>query len=270
MSEYFVIGDTRFVLAPEQEPSIPPEWELLWGLHDYQLRPSVWTDEDKNRDNRPRTWPQQKSVPETITRYEKASFIPVKPAWAWYWFRNLIYCGFGHFDEAKLIKAELDAVKASWISLIKGTRVITNDHGWDQGYWDPITNLNSGNEPFRIDQLFMGGNWCRKLGEPVRKAGQMFYPFETLDMSKAPPDIHEVNMVTRPDLFPRATIITYHQLADGTFRVDPFPQMEWKNGHSVLMSVSLGGIGHIPVNRVAALSGSIPNPYNPPRSLAWS
>lgn len=239
---------------------------MLWAMHDYELKPSVWTD-DTNRDNRPRTWPQKKSVPETVTRYEKATFIPVREDWAWYWFRNLIWCGFGHFDEERLSTAELLMMQQMWLSLTKGTRVITNDHGWDQGYWDPITNVNYGGEAFKIDQLFMGGNYCRKLGEPVRRVGEWFYPIETLDMSENPPDITQVNAQTRPDLFPRATIIMHIQLENGTFQVDPFPQMAWRNGHSVVMSVSMGGVGYIPANRVRLLSGAIPNPYNPARTL---
>jgi hypothetical protein len=96
------------------------------------------------------------------------------------------------------------------------------------------------------------------------------YPFESLDASKPPPDLNEVNVKTRPDLLQRATISHFEKLADSTYRVDPFPQLEKYNAHTVFLNISIGQ-NYVPADRIMYLGRSeAPNPYNPERVMNFA
>ena len=233
-------------------------------LHDYQLE-GVW-----DHDHAYREYPKKKAKPETITTFRKDKFVELSPEWQWYWYRNLIYCAFGHLDETSLTKEQTADMHKAWLWLTKGSEMVTNRHG-PETHWEVITghSEHAGGEYIAHDGLLSGGNIIRITGEEVHKGGQRLYPFESLDGSKPPPDINRVNAKTRPDLFHRATIAHYELLEDGTYRVDPFPHLHEYNAHTVILNISLDQ-NYVPVNRVALLDGyERPNPYNPERTMNY-
>ena len=250
-------GDETFATLPNGR------WAFC--LHDYQLE-GVW-----DHDYRHRTHPKKVARPETVTTLLKDKFVPLTPEWQWYWYRNLIYCAFGHFDESRLNKEQKRDMHKTWLWLIKGTEMVTNRHG-PETHWEVITgeNKNKGKEYIAHDGLLSGGNIIRITGEEIRKGGQTLYPFESLDGSQPPPDINKVNVETRPDLLHRATISHFERLDDKTSRVDPFPHLEKYNAHTVILNISIGQ-NYVPANRIMFLDGSaIPNPYNPERVMNFA
>lgn len=239
------------------------QWALC--LHDYQLK-GVW-----DHDYKYRSYPKKKAAPETVTTFRKDKFVPLSPEWQWFWYRNLIYCAFGHFDETQLNKEQIEDMYKAWLWLTKGTEMVTNRHG-PETHWEVITgqSKNEGEEYIAHDGLLAGGNIIRITGEKIRKGGQTLYPFESLDGSQPPPDINEVNVETRPDLLHRATISHFEQFADGTFKVDPFPQLEKYNAHTVILNISTAQ-NYVPANRILFLdSYQTPNPYNPEREMNFA
>lgn len=231
-------------------------------LHDYQLE-GVW-----DHDYKYRSYPKKKAAPETVTTYLKDKFVALPPEWQWFWYRNLVYCAFGHFDETRLNREQTQDMHKAWLWLVKGTEMVTNRHG-PETHWEVITgeSENVGGEYIAHDGLLAGGNIIRITGEKIRKGGQDLYPFESMDGSKLPPDINEVNVDTRPDLLQRATISHFEQFADGTYRVDPFPHLDKYNAHTVILNVSIGQ-NYVPANRIRFLNGyERPNPYNPERAM---
>jgi len=245
--------------------AVLPEGQWAFCLHDYQLE-GVWDHDQKHR-----TYPQKKARPETVTTYRKDKFVALSSEWQWFWYRNLIYCAFGHFDESKLNKEQREDMHQAWLWLIKGTEMVTNRHG-PQTHWEVITgkSKNQGQDYIAHDGLLAGGNIIRITGEMIRKGGQTLYPFESLDGSKPPPDIDEVNVETRPDLLQRATISHFEQFDDGTYRVDPFPHLAKYNAHTVFLNISTGQ-NYVPVNRIMLLGHyETPNPYNPERIMEFA
>ena len=256
------------LLAACQEGKISallPEGRWAFCLHDYQLE-GVWDHDYKHR-----THPRKKAKPETVTTFLKDNFVTLSPEWQWFWYRNLIYCAFGHFDENQLNKEQTEDMHKAWLWLTKGTEMVTNRHG-PETHWEIITgrSKNKGQDYIAHDGLLAGGNVIRITGEKIRKGGQTLYPFESLDGRKPPPDINEVNVETRPDLLQRATISHFEKLDDGTYRVDPFPHLSKYNAHTVILNISKGQ-NYVPVNRVKLLDHyERPNPYNPPREMNFA
>jgi hypothetical protein len=262
------LAGTGLMVACQQDENVAAFSGERWAfcLHDYQLQ-DVW-----DFDHIYRTYPKEKAVPETVTTFRKDKFVPLTPEWQWFWYRNLIYCAFGHFDESKLSKRETEDMHAAWWGLIKGSRVVTNRHGRET-HWEVITgrSKNVGKEYIAHDGLLAGGNIIKITGDVLRKGGQVLYPFESLDGSKPPPDINEVNVETRPDLLHRATISHFEQLEDGSFRVDPFPQLEGYNAHTLILNISTDQ-NYVPANRIVFLEDICkpPNPYNPAREMNYA
>ena len=242
-----------------------PTGQWAFCLHDYQLE-GVWDHDHKHR-----TFPRKRAAPETVTTYLKDKFVELTPDWQWFWYRNLIYCAFGHFDETRLNKKQTQDMHNAWLWLVKGTEMVTNRHG-PETHWEIITGKseNVGKGYIAHDGLLAGGNIIKITGEKTRKGGQTLYPFESLDGSQPPPNIKEVNVKTRPDLLQRATISHFEQLNDGTFRVDPFPHLSNYNAHTVILNISIGQ-NYVPVNRVIFLDRyETPNPYNPERIMNFA
>ena len=234
-------------------------------LHDYQLE-GVWDHDHKHR-----TYPKKIARPETVTTYRKDKFVALSPEWQWFWYRNLIFCAFGHFDESRLNKEQMRDMHKAWLWLTKGTEMVTNRHG-PETHWEVITGKseNKGQDYIAHDGLLAGGNIIRITGEKTRKGGQDLYPFESMDGSKHPPDINNVNVETRPDLLHRATISHFEQLDDGTFKVDPFPHLEKYNAHTVILNISIGQ-NYVPANRIMFLdSYETQNLYNPERVMNFA
>jgi len=250
---------------PPDMLAVLPGEKWAFCLHDYQLE-GVWDHDYKHR-----SFPKKKAAPETVTTFLKDKFVPLTPDWQWFWYRNLIYCAFGHFDESKLNKEQKRDMHKAWLWLTIGSEMVTNRHG-PETHWEAITgeSKNKGKEYIAHDGLLGGGNIIRITGEKIHKGGQTLYPFESLDGSQPPPDINEVNVETRPDLLQRATISHFEQFDDGTSRVDPFPHLEKYNAHTVILNISIGQ-NYVPANRIMFLDGrAAPNPYNPVREMNFA
>ena len=249
---------------PDFQVGIPEgQWAIC--LHDYQLR-GIWEHDYKYRN-----YPEKIAVPETVPTLSKDSFVPLTPEWQWFWYRNLIYCAFGHFDETALTEEQTQDMHKAWLWLTKGTEMVTNRHG-PETHWEIITGKSRNKDKKYIahDGLLAGGNIIRITGEKTRKGGQILYPFESLDGSKPPPDINKVNAETRPDLLHRATISHFEEMDDGTYKVNPFPQLSKYNAHTVIMNISKRQ-NYVPVNRVLLLERyERPNTYNPPREMNFA
>jgi hypothetical protein len=249
----------------DEDFSLHPGERWAFCLHDYQLE-GVW-----GHDHKYRSFPKKLAVPETITTFRKDKFVPLTPEWQWFWYRNPIYCAFGHFDETKLSKKETREMHEAWLWLIKGSEMVTNRHG-PETHREVITgkDRNAGSDYIAHDGLLAGGNIVKITGEVVRKGGQVLVPYESLDGNQPPPDINEVNVETRPDLLHRATICHFEQLDNGTFRVDPFPHLEAYNAHTVILNISTSQ-NYVPANRIAFLDRyETPNPYNPAREMNFA
>jgi hypothetical protein len=137
------------------------QWALC--LHDYQLE-GVF-----DHDYKYRTYPKKKAVPETVTTFRKDKFVPLSPEWQWFWYRNLVYCAFGHFDETQLNKKQTEDMHKAWLWLTKGTEMVTNRHG-PETHWEVVTgqSKNEGEEYIAHDGLLAGGNIIKITGEKIR------------------------------------------------------------------------------------------------------
>lgn len=260
----------------------------LWCYfpHDFELKKligySIWTDNDKNRDNRTRWYPKPIGNPETVATFYKDDKTTMTPAWQWFAFRQFVFACFGHFDETKLDDAELDALKKAWASAMMGKRVITNFTGWDNGYQDVILGVNSDAPYFKYMGLCMGGNLgsvrMDSAGNPgiyhPNAAFGSSYKVESLNGLHEPPDPRDVNFVTAPHLVQIATIARYD--AEGTSglsnpwsQVIPFPQLHAWNAHLPLLNITNGDYNLVSISRAYIPPVKItsrPNPYNPPQA----
>lgn len=248
-------------------------------------------------------------MPEVLSMYLN-KYTELTSDWQWFWFKQMVhaYTGYAHWDLAELSKTELVSLKAKWRSLTKKSEAFTNFKGTDifRDYVSP-NNLSGlpGQEP-----LVCCGNIVKILGPSVRLTGAPFIPVETLDGTKPPPDISKVNRLTRPDLIPLATNVAAIKpldsegrpvrdsskwrldfLSDGTWRVNPFPQLAPRytpfplrtNGREAEAQESLFrsngisapagtyskdginyAVNYIRANRLEPLTAqTVPNPFNP-------
>ena len=120
--------------GPAERLAVLPAGQWAFCLHDYQLE-RVW-----GHDHKYRSYPKKKAAPETVTTYRKDKFVALSPEWQWFWYRNLIYCAFGHFDETQLNKKQTEDMQRAWLWLIKGTEMVTNRHG-PETHWEVITEI---------------------------------------------------------------------------------------------------------------------------------
>lgn len=247
-------------------------------------------------------------MPSVLSMYLN-KYSELTEAWQWFWFRQMVhaYTRYVHWDEKKLSSTELGILKAKWRSLTKTSEAFTNFKGTDRykDYVTPnkLTTGNPGQEP-----LACTGNVVKILtDQEIRFAGQNWIAVETLDGSLPPPPIDLVNHLTRPDLVPCATNVpankpsnnsdtwTLMYLADGTWKIDPFPQLapgntpfplrtngKEANNLKVLLrdkgnnypagTYEKGGI-KLAVNYIRSVrlkllqGGVVPSPYNPPKVL---
>jgi len=264
-----------YELAPEPLPE--PDGKLKPGIyrllgHDFQIG-DWWSDEEKNRANRNRSYPEHKGKPETVATYFKDENVYLTKEWQWFHFRQMIYACFGHFDERLLSSDELQAMKRAWASTMAGNRVITNHKGPDNGYADWIQGINLGAQGIGYMGLGMGGNVIELVDETVYRLNLIgnCHKFKTLDGSKPPPDPREVNFLTHPQFFSRATICRYWEttplppeLKNPWQHVIPFDQFDKWNAHTILLNISKRGENYVPVQRCIPWdSDEIPSPYWP-------
>jgi hypothetical protein len=278
------------VTVVEKSPTdqgIPlPSGDLMQVMHDYRADDGLI----------------RIGMPSVLSMYLN-QYTQLTEAWQWFWFRHLLhaYTDYAHWDSARLSPAELDMLKARWRSLTKHSEAFTNFKGTDlfHDYISPnkLPGL-PGQEP-----LTCTGNIHKVLGDKIRFAGEMYTPIETLDGTQPPPSITLINRLTRPDLIPCATNVaadksnrtawTVVSLADGTWRVDPFPQLSPKPTPFVLRTNGKEAddlkarlrdkdipapagtyirdgihyaVNYIRSNRLQSFAGTVvPNPYNPPQ-----
>jgi len=253
--------------------------------HDYQIG-NWWTNKNKNGynyDGKNRFAKTQGGNPETVATYYKEDRVAMTVPWQWFAFRQMIFSAYGHFDEAKLTSEEYNLMVKAWASTMHGGRVITNNKGWNDGRRDDIQGINLDANWVMYMCLGMGGNVVKLLDDTIYEKGRDYaqcYKFETLDGSKPPPNPEDVNFLTHPHLFSRATVCRYVtddkewetlkiQLGNRYQHVIQFPQFEFVMAHTILMNISNQGYNFVPVQRCLPYDASqgIPNPYNPPKQF---
>lgn len=205
--------------------------------------------------------------------------------WQWFWFRQLIhsFTGFAHWDEDRLSRAVLDMLKGKWKSLTKATEAFTNFRGTNNNR-DHINNNGldgvAGQEP-----LDCCGNIIKVLSGPYRLGGKTLMKVETLDGNRPPPPIEKINRLTAPHVIKCATNVAAWKdarnnrfpfvLPDGSYRVDPFPQLAPRdtlfslrtNGKEAV-TYQRDGVwyaeNYITASRLKPVTGAVvPSPYHP-------
>jgi len=254
---------------------LPPA--TLKGMTDTELKqhPELWPFG---------VWRKQRAstnIPATVTTYKKGQFTK-STEWLIYWADNCALAWFGVWDfrELKNTPSWTEFEKA-WLWLTKGSEVITNKNGWDNGYYDPVSGQNQGSSPMGIDALLMERNIVELNGTRLEKYGGILgYLFKCFDGSQSPPDIHSVNCKNSPELFHRANIMMGKEpYPNDHLGINPFPQGWQFNAVTPLPVICMpndllaGGINLVPENRVHLTNGKVtvinyaPNPFNPERIL---
>ena len=164
--------------------------------------------------------------------------------WQWYWCRQLIFEAFGHYDETRLNRDEMNFIKAWFSYLTTSSRAFTNSKGTDSMkingvLWEGRNYITKERLKKKIpgqEPLVCGGDIGRLVDHRIyTKRNVDYYKFEMLDGSLPPPDIEIVNQASHPWLWGKATISTpygYDHLPskNGPWRVDPFPIPKPYNG----------------------------------------
>lgn len=289
-----ITGQFAFTLADD---FLPPA--SLQGMTDVELKqhPELWPfgvfREARNNRN----------IPATVTTYKKGAFTKSTP-WLEYWASNCALAWFDVWDYNDLRGTPVwEDFEKTWLWLTKGSEVITNKNGWDNGYYDPVSGQNKGSSPMGIDALLMERNVIKMyypkslfsriissiknfLGispSPPRLekyGGILGYLFECFDGSQTPPDIRAINYRNTPTHFHRANIMMGRELyPNDHLGINPFPHGWQYNAHTPLPAVCMpndklpGGVNLVPQNRVHLTNGEVtiidyvPNPYNPERTL---
>jgi len=271
-------------------PDTPlPEKSYAFTLADDFLPPATLHNlTDIELKNHPELWPfdvfrkprKTDNIPATVTTYKKGSFTQSTP-WLEYWANNCALAWFDVWNYNELRNTQnWDTFESAWLSLTKGTRVITNGKGWDFGYYDPVSDQNAGSEPMGIDALLMERNVVELKSTRLEKYGGILgYLFVGFDGTATPPNIQEVNYRTHPQYFHKANIMMGRDYIGVNLGINPFPQGWQFDAHSPMPVICLpddklpGGVNLVPENRVHLTDGEVtlidyvPNPYNPERYL---
>ena len=232
------------------------------------------------------------NLPATCVTLKKSSFVHDE-FYLEYWANNCALAWYDVYSWKDIPEEYMQDFVGKWLWLTKGSEVITNGRGWNNGYYDPITGMYEGSIPIGIDALCMERNIIHIVDSALIKLGGMRgFVFETLNADVAPPDVREINYRTHPWFFHRANIamsptqrnpeggkVVYRP--NGNMGLDPFPH-GWDGNlqsHTPLPVISEtttqlpGGVNLIPENRVHLTNGEVtlidyvPNHYNPKRTL---
>lgn len=217
-----------------------------------------------------------------------SQYCDLTEAWQWFWFRQLVhsYTNFVHWDERRLSPAELKMLKGKWKSLTKSSEAFTNFRGTNENadYINGVGQGMAGQEP-----LTCCGNIVKALG-----SSGAFTRIETLDGNRPPPPIDKVNRLLAPHVIFGATNVAAWKddrnnrfpflLPDGSYRVDPFPQLAPRDTLVPLRTNGKEAVTYqrngvwwaenfilssrlVPVTPTTGQAGAVvPSPYNPPYS----
>lgn len=294
-------SDNSFQLEKEAPPEPPVEYIFtladdylppsgMRGMTDTQLKndPSVWPFDVFRKHRR---HPKNINLPATVNTLKKENFTHSESMLI-YWADNCALAWYDtyHFEELKNTEF-WDAFVGKWQWLSKGTEVITNHKGVENGYYDPVTGQNKGNLPIGIDALVMERTVLRPVDTQRHRYGRTTgYMFYTLNGDEPAPNVEEVNYRTFPHLFSMANILmapvqtddmgrNYNYMPNGHLGLNPFPQGWSLGANTPLPNVSKavafgeyvmpGGINLVDENRVAhqpdgsvSITTTVPNPYN--------
>lgn len=271
MKTTVVVGDRTYqAVAAEVAPlvGIPlPPGNIMLVDHDHEAK------DGQQRVGYPEGWPLHLSQYSDLTE-----------AWQWFWFRQLIhsFTGFAHWDETRFSRAELNMLKGKWESLTKTKEAFTNFKGTDL-YADYINQNGLDGLPGQA-ALTCCGNIVKVLGGPYRLGGKTLMKIETLDGNRPPPPIEKINRLRAPHVIFCATNVAAWRnernipfpfiLDDGTYRVDPFPQLDPRdtlvplrtNGKETV-TYQRDGVwyaeNYILASRLKPVTGMVvPSPYN--------
>lgn len=253
-------------LPPPAGIPLPPG-NIMRVKHDHEAK------DGQQRVGYPEVWPLYLS-----------QYCDLTEAWQWFWFRQLVhsYTGFAHWDETRLSRAELNMLKGKWESLTKTKEAFTNFKGTDINA-DYINDNGldgmAGQEP-----IICCGNIVKVLGGPYRLGGKTLMKVETLDGNRPPPPIEKINRLIAPHVIFCATNVAAWKdergirypfiLDDGTYRVDPFPQLDPRDTLVPLRSSGREAVtyqrdgvwyaeNYITASRLAPVIGAVvPSAYN--------
>jgi hypothetical protein len=170
-------------------------------------------------------WKDRNGVPETYPMFE-SHFVTLNADWQRFWFANL---------QLSQPTWTLSRLKNAWSGLIADKVCFTDRNAPENGRADFINDPNSEKSGIGHRTITTGGNVFKVKGTAV-KAGLLYYEVETLDGTKPPPNIEDVNILDTPWLIHKATTRTNITLPDGRRRVDPFPQLGGADVPSLLIS----------------------------------
>jgi GH25 family lysozyme M1 (1,4-beta-N-acetylmuramidase) len=188
-------------------PLIGEYWQTL---HDY---------ENPNQGYKPRSIsknyksdPPANALPETIPLLnKKEQFFKLSEKWQFWWLDLLRLASGGSFTEVEL--------KRRWKSLTANYRAFTDFHAVENGYCDFVLGINLGAEPIALKSLTTGGNMVKVLG-----VNGTLLTIECLNFNATPPPIEDV-WEKKIWLYQWATQESVLKLADGKYKILPFPQM---------------------------------------------
>jgi hypothetical protein len=221
-------------------------------LHDYE-----WTT-----DHLPRSLSSQFSLtdkqgfPEMVQTLTD-SFNPLNPEWQRYFYSLFKLFSRGAFSETTL--------KAKWASYMWSGRAFTNNFGSDR-YRDVINKTHLDMPYMKMEELACGGNVVEYLGDEIVRANKYgekvpWLKVRTLDINNKPPTLEQYTRQSHPELIHIATNASIIKLPDGTWRVDPFPQLGGLDTPYPFQS--RGGYTYIEKKKLIKLDNSIiPLPYN--------
>jgi len=275
--------------TPVPESGLPDKLFAFTLADDFLPPASLKNLSDAQLQQQPDLWPygvfrkprKPNNIPATVTTYKKASFTH-STAWLEYWASNCALAWYDAWDYNELRGTpSWDLFEKTWLWLTKGTEFLTNDKGWNDGFFDPVSGQNSGNTPMGIDALLMERNIIELVSTRREKVGGIVgYFFQCFDGSQPPPDIHSTNYRTHPWLFHEANILMGKEnYVNGHMGLNPFPH-GWQYGARtpapiVCMPDKIleGGINLVPEDRIHLTDGAVtivdykPNSYNPERIL---
>lgn len=204
----------------------------------------------------PPTFGYPGGLPDTNKTFYDQFFELVKKT-QFLWFDLNCIAQYGKTSKS-LSASQSKAAKQSWKSLTASGRFLTNGRSREEGYADYVlgVNLNSGKGGIQQENLVLGGNTVKVIGEREILGGRWYVPCAALDISKPLP--------AAGDLFRDKTLChwctnsTPFPVLSGGYRVDPFPQF---GGAAVYVLIGKGGRVYIE-ERLLEPVEEIPSPFH--------
>lgn len=208
MSEFFTTSDGRRFI-PEPAPTMRRGWVDRNFVRSGMSRPTQIGAPIRIQ-----------GLPDT-TKFVNADRVPLTRALQEFWFALL------RRDAPHLSLAEH---KSAWRSLTHGGRAFTNGKGWNNGYADYISGVNTNAEPMSMEPIITVG-LVELLGDPLHIPGAgECWPVKVL-RANAAHSAETINQSTHREVIFRAVVSRregYNEMKGEWAREDlsiPFPQL---------------------------------------------